>query len=155
MHQPARDGLEEFLTGEPRRGGLRDFEAHLGACGECRETVRAMQEQARLFEVLRPPEGIEPGPGFYSRVLARIDAQRVPSLWALFLQPAFGRRFVAVAALLVVLLGGYLAALESQAVESPALPEVMIAVEPHSQEMGLDPQRDRAATLVTLSTYQE
>jgi hypothetical protein len=68
-----------------------------------------MREQAALLRELRAPEtSLEPRPGFYARVLERIEAEGPGSIWSLFFDSTFGRRLalasLALAALLVATL---------------------------------------------------
>jgi predicted anti-sigma-YlaC factor YlaD len=72
MHQPIRDGLEDYLAGRehPR------FTAHLAACSDCRENVNRIIRQNQLLRLLRVESAdVAPSPGFYARVIDRIDAR--------------------------------------------------------------------------------
>ena len=89
MHPVILESLEEYLSGTLLPGSLREFEAHLTTCPECREEVRGMQEVSSLFTALRPVEAY----GAFSRVCDAVAAQaaasRAPSFWSLFsLDPA-------------------------------------------------------------------
>ena len=90
MHEPVKEGLEDFL----RENGSPEFAAHLETCRECRGEVERMREQALALRVLRAEQELDPSPGFYARVTARIEAQSRPSIWGVFLEPAFGRRLM-------------------------------------------------------------
>jgi hypothetical protein len=61
--------------------------------------MRLQNEMFRAwsFNPADAPEGIdfEPRPGFYARVLDRIESQRPSSIWALFSESLFGRRLAA------------------------------------------------------------
>ena len=87
----------------------------------------------------------EPRPGFYARVMDRIERQTDNSIWAILLMPAFGRRIAIASAALVVLLGSYLVTSERSA-PAPAQLEI-------SQESTLPQQHD--AALVNLAGYHE
>src|SRR5512140_617316 len=110
MHEPVKEGLEDFL----RENGSPEFAAHLETCRECRDEVERMRELALALRVLRAEGEMDPPPGFYARVAARIEAQSRPSFWSVFLEPAFGRRLMYASATLVVLLGTYLISSESR-----------------------------------------
>ena len=73
MHRSIRDRLEHLLA--PRGNAIRDTEtsAHLASCVECSSEFSSMQAQAELFVSLRAPEEVEPAPGFYARVVQRIE----------------------------------------------------------------------------------
>jgi hypothetical protein len=73
-----------------------------------------MQEQALLLRELRPPGGAEPEPqpGFYARVMERIEAEGPISIWNLFVESAFGRRIAVASMALALLLGVYLVSVE-------------------------------------------
>ena len=151
MHQPIKDRLEECLEGvsDP------EIESHLAACATCRETVGQMRAQAALFHSLKAP-AVDPSPGFYARVLSRIEAQQPSSLWDMLLDPVFGRRLVYVSLTLVLAMSAYL--FVSQPVrEMAASPEAIIATsrDENPAAMGIDPQRDRDSILVTLTTFEE
>lgn len=150
MHEPIKEGLEDFL----RDDGDPEFAAHLDVCPECRDLVRRMREQALELRVLRAEPEAAPAPGFYARVMARIETQRRPSLWSLLLEPAFGRRLMYASLTLVVLLGSYLIATESVEPVTASTPAERYLAEEHPA-LGADPQQDRDVVLVRLATYDE
>jgi hypothetical protein len=97
MHRVTQDYLEELLDGVLPEN--HQVYAHLKQCIECTDEVEAMRLQndmlrAWSFNAADVPEGIdiEPRPGFYARVLDRIEAQRPTSIWTLFSESLFGRR---------------------------------------------------------------
>jgi predicted anti-sigma-YlaC factor YlaD len=156
MHGLIRQGVEEYLHGGPARKLPDGFEEHLRSCEECREEVSWMQEQSQLLRTLVPGREVDPVPGFYARVLDRIEVQQVVSPWSAFLDPLFGRRLAAASLMLAVLLGGYLVLnerLDSGVASSAA--ESIMAVEEHPPGLGQNLQRDRDTILVTLATYSE
>jgi anti-sigma factor RsiW len=150
MHEPIKEGLEDFL----RDDGDPEFAAHLEACRECRGQVERMREQALALRLLRAERESDPAPGFYARVLARIEAQRRPSLWSLLLEPAFGRRLMYASLTLVVFLGTYLIATESGEPVTASTPAEQYLAEEHPA-VGANPQQDRDLVLVRLATYTE
>jgi anti-sigma factor RsiW len=161
MHRPIKERLEDFLRGTCDRELLREFEAHLEACEPCFQEVQEMRAQALAVRALRGSESMAPAPGFYARVMARIEAQPKPTVWSQLLDPLFGRRLVYATATLLVLFGTYLVSTENaEPLFASSGPEVMLAapatmdatpIHPASD----DPQRQRDATLVNLATYQE
>lgn len=158
MHQPIKERLEDYLSGMVDSESGQEIERHLESCDECRRELDEMMSQAGLLRTLRSDEDLEPAPGFYARVLDRIESQRVPTVWELFLEPAFGRRLAYASLTLMLLLGTLIVAGGGQDVAAPAhysfSPESILAKEPVSQYMGDDPQHDRQVILVNLATYE-
>ncbi|MBI4874955.1 MAG: hypothetical protein HY822_10025 [Acidobacteria bacterium] len=150
MHKPIEEGLEDFLRGN----GSAAFVSHLDSCPECREDAGRMREQAQWVRLLRAEEELSPAPGFCARVMSRIEAQTRPPVWALLLDPAFGRRLMYASLTLVVLLGTYLVTTETY----PA-PVASTAAERYLAEqqpaVGANPQQDRDVVLVRLAMYGE
>jgi hypothetical protein len=129
MHRQVREHLEEVLTepgsgaptqraqgpsgrlaqGAQSAGSIDTVGRHLAECRECGDEVRAMREQAALLRQLRASskgseQDLEPRPGFYARVMERIEAEGPGSIWSLFFESAFGRRLAAASLALAVLL---------------------------------------------------
>jgi anti-sigma factor RsiW len=94
MHQPIAGGLEDYLSGTASPVQLNEMERHLAGCPACGAELEAMRAQRELLRELRVPECVEPAPGFYARVLGRIEAQRPTSFWSVLLEPAIGRRLL-------------------------------------------------------------
>jgi hypothetical protein len=143
MHLPVSDNLEEYLS---RRGGCempREMAAHLRECRDCARELAQIERQATMLLSLRAGT-CEPSPGFYARVMDRID-RTDDSIWAVLLMPALGRRIVIASAALVLLLGSYLLTSEAEA-PAPAAQEI-------AKEGMLPQQRD--AVLVSLASYRE
>ena len=154
MHGLIREHLEEGILGVPGKKASDEVEQHLRSCEACREEVSGMRVQIEVLRTLSAPEQLDPAPGFYARVLERIEARRTGSIWSAFLDPVFGRRLVATSLALVFLLGGYLAFTEAN-VAPPTTAEAIMAVQDHPPGLGQDRQRDRDTMLVTLATYHE
>ena len=156
MHQPIKDRLEEYLSGRMDTGSERDIERHLAMCEPCRSAVTAMRGQSEMFQTLQAGEEADPAPGFYARVLDRIENQRIPSIWELFLEPVFCRRLSYAAAAVVLILGTLFVTGGSSEPVRPAYyasPESLLAAEPVSQYIGDDLNHDREVVLVNLATY--
>jgi hypothetical protein len=106
--KPLEDGLESMIESGrlPAEGTpLGNF---LTANPEAREEVVQHMDLSRLIReefTLSPEERdeLEPAPGFYARVMARIEAQAPPSFWSFFLEP-LGMRIVYASLALAVLL---------------------------------------------------
>ena len=151
MHQPITDGLEAYLAGE-KTGLPETFNEHLESCPECTDELSAMSRQSRLLGVLRT--NVEPRPGFYARVIERIEQQVRPSIWSLMLEPAFGRSIAVVCAVLTLVMGTYLIATEpGEHMSRPAA--AIVTQDVAQQETPATAQQDRDAVLVNLASYQE
>jgi predicted anti-sigma-YlaC factor YlaD len=152
MHRLIQDHLEEVLA-ESNGEVLQNNPAarHLTECEECREEVSALQEQASMLRTLRAnDETLAPRPGFYARVMERIEAQRPIDIWQLFFDSTFGRRIAMASMALAVLFSLYL--VSSERLAQP----VTITVEDHQgvtlSQAGLP---DKDTVLVDLVTYRE
>jgi anti-sigma factor RsiW len=156
MHSLVKERLEELLAVKGHRASDAGVEAHLARCESCRRELESMRLQVALFQSLRSTTDAEPHPGFYACVMDRVETQRRPSFWGAFLEPGFSRRIVFASLVFLVLFGGYLASTEQAMPVMASGPEVIMAdtAQPVS-EIGSDPQQDRDAILVTLTTYQE
>lgn len=155
MHEIVREYLEEHLRSKGMSGRLRDFHSHLSACGACRETVKRMEETSQLFDVLRLRAEQEPGPGFYARVMTKIEAEKRPSVWSLLLDPVFGKRLVYASLTLVVLLGSYMVSSENAEMAQAARPEVILSNQASTNVVAPANEGDRDVILVNLATYKD
>lgn len=150
MHGPIKEGLEDFLKG----CGGADFQAHIKACPECRVEVKRMTDQAAMVRLLRAEEELDPAPGFYARVMARVEAQNRASFWSPLLDPMLGRRLMYASLSMVVLLGTYLFSTEVRDTVPATTAAERYLVERHPS-VGANPQQDRDIVLVRLATYGE
>ena len=176
MHRIIRDHLEEVLAG-PGSAPEHPAGKHLAECEECRDEVAGMRLQAAMLRQWRPPmvDGaeIEPRPGFYARVLERIEAQTPTSVFTLFFDSAFGRRIAMASLALAVLLGVYVISSEQMAdpqVAGDTIPQVTLvsdmpqdfsgvlndgAFSQNTQPRLVTSAPDQDAVLVNLVTYRE
>lgn len=115
MHREIRNQIEDVLD-------AKGVPQHISECADCRAVVSGMQAQAALLRELRAPENLElePRPGFYARVLQRIEAEGPVSIWNLFIDSAFGRR-IAVASLALALLAGVYVVSAERVAQDPLL----------------------------------
>jgi len=163
MHQTMRDTLERSLNGELDQASLK----HLAECEECSAEFAAMQSQSQALRRLRAPSEVEPRPGFYARVMERIEAEGA-SIWDLFFESIIGRRIAIASMALAVLLGFYLYTSEPSeesaiADQQPAISlpaDLTPALEqiPQVQSVGLGSSYatpDPDAVLQNLVTYRE
>jgi len=170
MHRIIRDHLEEVLTG---LGSASEHPAgkHLSECGECRDAVAAMREQAAILRQWRVAgvegaaagaEIVEPRPGFYARVLDRIEAQTPISVWTLFFDSPFARRIATASLALALLLGVYVISSE-QIPEAELISNVVSdlpqdlpdAFSDYGQPRLVAVVPNQDAVLVNLVTYRE
>jgi predicted anti-sigma-YlaC factor YlaD len=151
MHRLIQDHLEEVLR-ETERVETSPASAHLAVCNECREEVDAMRSQASALRALRANDDtLAPRPGFYARVMERIEAQRPIDIWQLFFDSAFARRIAMASMAMAVLFSLYL--VSSERFAQP----VAVAVEESQPDMTLSVAGlpDKDAVLVNLVTYRE
>ena len=121
-----------------------------------------MRAHSAALRELRAPDDAEPRPGFYARVMDRIEAQGPASIWNLFIESAFGRRIAVASLALALLLGVYVISSE-RAADQPivagqqAQPAVVVGEDAPgrviTQMSGNQSSNDDV--LVNLVTYQE
>lgn len=160
MHRLIRDHLEQALaepgTNRPDGANVHELHKHLELCGECREEVARMREQAAMLRTLRADR--EPRPGFYARVIERIEAQGAVSIWSAFSESAFGRRLAAASMAIALLLSVYLVVSEPRHAPSTALNrplQLIIGQDRPDFAFSNTGLPDRDAVLVNLVTYRE
>jgi hypothetical protein len=167
MHTEIRHSLEDYLRGEDpiNRSGLpAEAQVHLGECAECVRELDAFREQSQLLRSLRSEggggESVEPRPGFYARVVERIQAQPA-SIWSVFLERKFGFRLAVASAAAIALLGTYLVTSEFISPEIVSAPAVVQTTAPSGSESGLEEhealrqQQQRDAVLVDLASFHQ
>src|SRR5579864_2455370 len=161
MHRLVRDHIEDIVGGVE----AAPVAEHLKACEECRSDVAAMRAQSAAMKELRAPDDAEPRPGFYARVMERIEAQGPVSIWNLFIESPFGRRIAVASLALALLLGVYVISSE-RAADQPVVasqqtqPAVVAGEDAPGRVIGRMDQAsmDKSSNddvLVNLVTYQE
>jgi hypothetical protein len=156
MHALIRERLEEYLRGTGKQADLAALRAHLASCGDCSGEIEDMQSQARLLHLLRLPEELDPGAGFYARVMERIDAQRGSSAFYAFLDLHLAHRLMFASVSAVIVLGSYLVYTERMPSFGESGPVAVLASEtPKRDLVGADPAQDRETILVALASYSE
>jgi len=149
MPEPVVEGLEEYLAGSARGARLATIEQHLASCQSCRLAIAQMRAHQQLLQELRGPDECRPAPGFYVRVMQRIDARRSASIWSVFLQPAFSRRLSYASLALLVVLSAAVWQGSGEPVIDQGNPMVVFALD-MPDAPGLDPGHDRAVVLTHL-----
>lgn len=153
MHEFIVEGLEAYLAGRLPSDKHEQFTRHLAGCPDCRRQVDAFAEHSLLVRLLRAPEQTDPAPGFYARVMERIESQAVPSLWSVFLEPAFGGRLLTAALCLFVILAGAVWQAPVSVAYEENNPMTVLAAPEMMPASGEDPERDRNTVFVNLATY--
>ena len=152
MHQPVRNELEDYLAGKPSLSD--DFGNHLKACRECAVELEVLREQARLVGVLRASE-VEPAPGFYARVLNRIERHVKPSIWSLLLEPALGRRVAMASAALALVVSAYIVSTEPFRMTPVSAAGVVAIQQLPQQDTPATVAEDRDVVLASLASFQD
>jgi anti-sigma factor RsiW len=161
MHEPVKAHLEDYLG---RKENVPErVTAHLASCSDCRTEVEAMEAQVPILRSLRPPSGPEPAPGFYARLMERIEAQRPLSIWTAFLEPAFGSRLAVASVVLAIIMGIFLVSGEpmTRPDPMPIAPDTVASAvadrdDPAPVFTGVgDEQQVRNAVFVSLATYRD
>jgi hypothetical protein len=142
-----RDGLEGYLAGKPDPQLLQ----HFSECGECKEAAAEFLEVTQAVRALRLQEEAEPAPGFYGRVMDRIESQKNSSIWSVFLEPLFARRLMYASAVLTLVLG---IMLFTSPRDEPVIAAGALADERPSVNL-VDVEQDRNTIFVQLTTYEE
>lgn len=114
MHRSIRDRLEDLLANRGMASRNTEVSAHLSACHECSVELSSMQVQRELLASLRAPEEVDPAPGFYARVIQRIEDRAKESIWAAFLISPFSKRLTYASLTLAVALGTYVVTTEAR-----------------------------------------
>ena len=152
MHGSTRDRLEELLAA--RRAASLDSGAaeHVLSCPECSAELDAMKTQSHLLHQLRPPAELEPSPGFYARVLQRIEERAKGSIWSVFIYSPFGKRLVFASLSVALALGTYVVTEESR--EGQLSGSNLIAQEFHDDAMVEgNPAQQRDAVLANFAAH--
>jgi hypothetical protein len=155
MHRVIRDHLEEILAdSQPDR--QQDYQLHLENCEDCREQIAAMRKHSAAMRELR--SDADARPGFYARVMERIETQRPGSIWNVFSDSPFGRRIAIASMALAALLGIYLVTTEEYVdLSSPSqmISATLPAEDQPAMVLGSGEAPNRDAVLVNLVTYRE
>jgi anti-sigma factor RsiW len=153
MNKPIVNSLEKYLSGELRGEALEQFEAMLESQAGAREQVQAFRGQAELLRTLRAPREMEPAPGFYGRVMERIEQQAANSLWAVFFEPFFARKLMyASLVLLVAFSSAAITTLQRPAMHE-AVPLEFVADSLLPPASGENQEHDRQVVFANLATF--
>jgi anti-sigma factor RsiW len=151
MHEPVKEHLEEYLRGR----SVPAVEGHLRQCDGCRKELEVMRAQSALFQALRAPGDVEPGAGFYARVMNRVETEARPSVWSLFGESLFAKRLAYASATALLLLGTVFVSSTAQTVDEMQPEAVLSGMSDPPPVTMDDPQKDREVVLVNLATYEQ
>jgi hypothetical protein len=172
--KPLEDGLEGMIESGRLPAENSSVGAYLKANPEARQQVLDMIDISRLIREnfqLSPSEhaDLEPAPGFYARVMARIESQALPpSIWNFFLEP-LGMRLVYASLALAALLfaAAFIQPIEQQdeliAADSPIvvtgeapLEGAMLTSDDSLLPLvESTPDNDRGSALANLTAYEQ
>jgi len=190
MDPEIQNGLEDYLHGLNGRARAKpqaqsfvgkasdNFAQRLNQTdAETRRQIAEFTQTASMLHALQPPtdenamDSLQPSPGFYARVMERIEAKRASSsFWSVFLNPQFSSRLLLASGALLILLGVSLAVSDSDTgLFGTAIPELVeaqpfgmpedLAVESASQpiEAGFVSHNESGhdQMLVQLATYPQ
>lgn len=113
MHGSVRKGLEHLLSAEADAAASAAA-SHVSGCQECALEVDVMRAQSQMFRTLKSPDALEPGPGFYARVMQRIEEHAKRSIWWVFVYSPVGKRLAYASLALTLALGSYVVAAETR-----------------------------------------
>ncbi len=161
MEHRIQQRLEEYLEGRLTLGQDPEFDRLLRDHPQDLQTLELFQAQSCLFrEALRVPE-LAPAPGFYARVMSRIEEQSAqPTFWSVF-AGSFGRRLVYVSAALLLVIGAaaigagdddFTDVASAPAVETPA--GMLVDDHPDVHLVG-ETVEDRGRVFVTLTAVEQ
>lgn len=147
------DQLEKYLSGELSGDALKQFEAELERESDAREQVGVFRTQGDLLRTLRADEQMDPAPGFYARVMDRIESQTAGSFWAIFFEPWFAKKLAyASLALLVVLSSAAINSAANPGIHE-AVPYEFVADSILPPAPGQDREYDRSVVFANLSAF--
>jgi anti-sigma factor RsiW len=150
MHGSIRDKLEDLLSQKPAKKDP-GVERHLSSCAECASELESMGKQSALLQSFRAADIVEPAPGFYARVMQRIEDSARDSVWAVFIDSPFGKRLAYASFMLTVLLGSYVIAQESR--DGHLGGPSTVAQEFYAAPVVGTPAQRRDAVLTNFSSY--
>ncbi len=152
MHGSMLDGLEDLLAA---RGAAAEQDAlkHLSSCAGCSSELHSMKAQSELLRSLRAPEEMLPAPGFYARVLQRIEERAKHSIWSVLIYSPFAKPLVYASLTLALMLGSYVITQESR--DGHLGGERMVAQQLHDAPLVMgSPAQQRDAVLANFVSHQ-
>jgi anti-sigma factor RsiW len=153
MHGSIRDRLEDLLAAEGFAAREPELIKHLSSCVECSSDLARMKEQSEALHGLRAPEDVEPTPGFYARVMQRIEERAKDSMWAGFIYSPFAKRLTYASLAIALLLGSFVIGQETR--DGHLTGEQMFAQQFHEDARVIgSQQQQRDAVLANFALHQ-
>jgi anti-sigma factor RsiW len=152
MHGPIRDRLEELLNPDARQ---EEIARQLASHPDCAAEFDAMRQQSALLRCLRAPAEAEPDPGFYARVVQRIEESGVRSIWSVFTEGPFGTWLAYASLALALLIGAWLVGTERADGHFGHSQPVIARQSPSEMQVSGDQAHQRDVVLVNLATYSD
>ena len=150
MHGSIRGRLENLISARGAESTENEVASHLAACNECSSEFESMRDQAEMIRTLRAQEQLEPAPGFYARVMQRIEESAKGSIWAVFIYSPFGKRLVYASLMITVMLGSYL--VSHEAIDGH-LGSTMVARDAQASMVAGSPAEQRDAVLQNFASH--
>ena len=155
MQEKIRKQVEDYLSNRLPAGDAA-FESLLEEHPADRQLLEEFAHQSEMIRTsLKMSAELAPAPGFYARVMERIEKEntRQLSFWSLFTEP-FGHRLIYASMALIVMMGFTLFTADQDELQNLASTPLQMLVD-HSPEVHLvgdqlDEDRDRV--FVTLTT---
>jgi anti-sigma factor RsiW len=152
MDSYMKENLEDYLSGDLGEKRKAEWDAYLAANSKAAEQVQSFEESAYELRELRAPheDGSErqPAPGFYARVMQRVEEERSVPFWMAFLEPLFVKRLAFACLMWFALLGSYSVIFQS---DDPAehTAEMMLSRPPaeYQVRLGSDLEQNRDSML--------
>ena len=107
------------------------------------------------MRTLRVSEPAEPAPGFYARVIDRIERRVKPSIWSMLLEPSFGRRIAVASAALALVVSAYIVGTEPMWKTQSAPPAAYAIEQLPDQDTPAVAAQDRDVVLASLASFRD
>ncbi len=158
MDSFVKDHLEEYLAGRLTGEKLIEFQRRLENDRNAALEVQQFEDTAEFFAAFRLDEEVEPAPGFYYRVAARIEREQVDPFWMVFLQPFMMRRLAFAALMWLFVLGSVAVFHDDSTDRSTQLADMILDQQPTNHfyvRMGPNLEQNRASMLASLVTPRD
>lgn len=173
--KPLEDGLEGILERGKLPAGDTDLGRFLSSHPEAKQEVADMLEISRLIQdnfrvAPEHEEELAPAPGFYARVMMRIEAEASQqTFWSFFIDPSFTRRLAFASGAFALLMASILLlepaqepepqfaqAPMMQSVDEPLLGAVLVSNDDGLPlEESTDAEEARGSALMQLTTFDQ
>ncbi len=160
MESFLKEHLEDYLSGRLRGEALAEFERRLEQNPASVDEIALFQETSELFTAFAvdAEEDVEPAPGFYYRVMERVEQERADSFWSFLLRPVVVRRFAFAAMMWLLVLGSVAVFHDDTTQQTVQLADSILRQETPDQyqvRMGYDIEENRDSMLSVLVASAE